>query len=52
MHLLVNQFGIWYLFSQVIVNLFLGSLNFFIYKFIIFRHDDEINCEQEPLEEF
>lgn len=46
MHLLVNQFGIWYLFSQVIVNIFLGSLNFFIYKFIIFRHDDEINCEQ------
>ena len=27
-----------------------GLLNFFIYKFIIFRHDDEINCEQEPLE--
>lgn len=44
MHLLVNQFSIWYLFSQVIVNIVLGSLNFFIYKFIIFRHDDEINC--------
>ena len=48
MHLLVTQFGIWYLFSQIIVNLVLGSLNFFIYKFIIFRHDDEANCE--PLE--
>lgn len=50
MHLLVTQLGIWYLLSQVIVNLILGSLNFFIYKFIIFRHDDETNCEQEPLE--
>lgn len=45
MHLLVTQFNIWYLFSQIIINLILGSLNFFIYKFIIFRHDDEINCE-------
>jgi len=48
MHLLVTQFGIWYLLSQIIVNLVLGSLNFFIYKFIIFRHDDETNCE--PIE--
>ena len=46
MHVLATQFGIWYLLSQVIVNLILGSLNFFIYKFIIFRHDDETNCEQ------
>ena len=50
MHLLVNNMGIWYLLSQIIVNIILGLLNFFIYKFIIFRHDDEINCEQEPLE--
>jgi putative flippase GtrA len=52
MHFLVNQVGIWYLLSQIIVNIMLGLLNFFIYKFIIFRHDDETNCEQEPLEEF
>ncbi len=52
MHFLVNQMGIWYLLSQIIVNIMLGLLNFFIYKFIIFRHDDETNCEQEPLEEF
>lgn len=45
MHLLVNQFNIWYLLAQIIINLILGSLNFFIYKFIIFRHNDEINCE-------
>lgn len=37
MHLLVNNLGIWYLLSQLIVNLFLGIMNFFTYKFIVFR---------------
>ncbi|MGE5426118.1 MAG: GtrA family protein [Bacillota bacterium] len=37
MHLLVNNLGVWYLLSQLIVNLFLGVVNFFNYKFIIFR---------------
>lgn len=45
MHLLVTQLGVWYLLSQIIVNLMLGALNFFIYKFIIFVNDNEINCE-------
>lgn len=44
MHFLVNEIGIWYLLSQIIVNTLLGILNFFIYKIIIFRNDDEINC--------
>jgi putative flippase GtrA len=47
MHFLTNEIQIWYLVSQIIVNLGLGVLNFFIYKFIIFRKDDETNCEQE-----
>jgi len=47
MHFLTNELQIWYLLSQLMVNAVLGTLNFFIYKFIIFRHDDEINCEQE-----
>lgn len=47
MHLLVSQLGVWYLLSQVIINLLLGALNFVVYKFIVFRNDDETNCEQE-----
>jgi len=47
MHLLANVLNVWYLLSQIIVNSVLGILNFYIYKFIIFRADDEINCEQE-----
>lgn len=49
MHFFVSELGIWYLLSQIIVNTYLGTLNFFIYKFIIFRHDDETNCEQKSL---
>ncbi len=37
MHVLVNGLGIWYLLSQIIVNIFLGVINFFTYKFIVFR---------------
>jgi putative flippase GtrA len=37
MHLLVNNLGVWYLLSQIIVNLCLGVINFFTYKFIVFR---------------
>lgn len=50
MHALTAGLHIWYLLAQVIVNTSLGVLNFYISKFIIFRNDDEINCEQEPLE--
>lgn len=50
MHVMVNQVHVWYLLSQVIVNLSLGGLNFLIYKFIIFRNDDETNCQLEPTE--
>lgn len=37
MHWLVNNLGVWYLLSQLIVNLCLGILNFFNYKFIVFK---------------
>jgi len=50
MHLLVNKIGIWYLLAQIIVNIALGILNFFIYKLIIFRKEDEINCEQKSID--
>lgn len=47
MHLMVNEFRIWYLLSQLVVNVVLGILNFYIYKFIIFRQEDEINYQQK-----
>lgn len=37
MHWLVNNLGLWYLLSQLIVNFGLGILNFFNYKFIVFK---------------
>jgi len=51
MHFLVNRFHIWYLLSQFVVNLFLGLLNFLVYKFIIFKsgHRDEINHPQKAI---
>jgi hypothetical protein len=45
MHFLTITLGVWYLFSQLAVNAVLGILNFYIYKFIIFRNDDEVICE-------
>ncbi len=47
MHLLVTELNIWYLLSQLIVNIALGILNFYIYQFIIFRQEDEINYQQK-----
>ncbi len=48
MHTLVYNVGIWYLFSQVIVNFTIGVYNFFIYKFIVFRSTRyENNCEEK-----
>ena len=38
MHTMVNNWHVWYLLAQVIVNIFLGIINFFTYKFIVFRH--------------
>ena len=37
MYVLVNNYKIWYLLSQVISGLIIGALNFLVYKFIIFR---------------
>jgi len=45
MHALVNQYHVWYILAQIVVNLTLAIYNFIIYKFIIFRssgHAD--NC--------
>jgi len=46
MHWLVTGSHVPYLLAQIMVNLSLGSLNFIIYKSIIFRNEqeDEINC--------
>jgi len=43
MHLLVNSWNIWYLLSQIIVNIFLGIINFFTYKYIVFRKKTDEN---------
>ncbi len=48
MHLLVSRFGIWYLFAQLAVNATIGSLNFLVYKFIIFKKDKEYENRIEP----
>lgn len=37
MHILVIDLNVWYLLSQVMVNIVLGVINFFTYKFIVFR---------------
>jgi putative flippase GtrA len=37
MHYFVNGLYVWYMFSQLIVNLIIGTYNFIIYKFIIFK---------------
>lgn len=42
MYLLVNIFGWWYLFSQVLVNIAISIYNFFVYKYLIFKKRDEI----------
>lgn len=42
MYWLVNNLEVWYLLSQLIVDLCLGILNFFNYKFIVFR-----SCKNE-----
>lgn len=42
MHVLVNRFGIWYIFSQLIANSLIGTLNFFVYKFLIFKDAKKI----------
>ena len=42
MHLLVNEYNVWYLLAQVIVSVVIGTYNFFIYRFIIFKK----NCHE------
>ena len=48
MYFLVNKFGIWYIFAQIIVSLIIAFYNFLIYKSIIFKiGKDEINHKQK-----
>jgi putative flippase GtrA len=43
MHILINNYGVWYLLAQIIVNVTIGIWNFVIYKTIIFKpKKDEI----------
>jgi putative flippase GtrA len=49
MHLLVDKYGVWYLFSQIIVNVSIGVGNFFIYRFIVFRKKHEVNCQKKEI---
>jgi putative flippase GtrA len=43
MHYSVNKLQFWYLFAQILVNVIIGFYNFFIYKFIVFRHKENEN---------
>ena len=41
MYLLVSRYGVWYLLSQVISGVIIGTANFVTYKFIIFRSSNK-----------
>lgn len=48
MRLLVTEYNVWYLLAQIIVNVTIGTYNFFIFNFIIFKiGKDEINNQQK-----
>ncbi len=40
MHVLVNNWGIWYILAQIAVILLVGLYNFIVYKFIVFKIKD------------
>ncbi len=42
MHILVNKFNILYLLAQLLVNTVIGLMNFFVYKFVIFKKEIKI----------
>lgn len=42
MHILVNRLDIWYLLSQLMVNLLLGGGNYLCSRFIIFKKQNEV----------
>ena len=37
MHLLAVEFNVWYMLAQLIVSIFVGIYNFFIYRYIVFK---------------
>lgn len=50
MHLLVDNYDVWYLFSQIIVNLVIGAYNFFLYRFVIFKpQKNEISSQEKEI---
>jgi len=50
MRSLVINHHIWYILSQIIVNVSIGTYNFFIYRWIVFKIDkDEISNKQKTI---
>jgi putative flippase GtrA len=50
MHMLVNRHHIWYLLAQLMVNMVIGTYNFFIYRYVVFKKEkNEINHEQKTV---
>lgn len=48
MHLLVNNWKVWYLLAQIGVTFLIGLFNFIVYKFIIFKiHKNEVYCSDQ-----
>lgn len=48
MYYLVNKFGIWYIFAQIVVSLTIGVYNFIVYKSIVFKiGKNETNHKQK-----
>lgn len=43
MHILVNQYQVWYLLAQLIVTILIGLDSYLVFRFIVFRkhHDDD-----------
>lgn len=50
MHTLVIDYNIWYILSQVIVNVTIGIYNFLIYRWIVFKNNkNEISSQQKTV---
>ncbi len=47
MHLFVNEYEVWYLLAQLLVNFIIGFYNFFAYNFVIFKIGKNENRDQQ-----
>jgi putative flippase GtrA len=43
MHIFVNEWSVWYILSQIIVNLAIAVWNFIVYKYIVFKNQQDEN---------